>query len=45
MFLNWVCWIAGGTQRPHEAQYLQELQAQAQELGIADRVSLPRSTG
>jgi glycosyltransferase involved in cell wall biosynthesis len=35
---NWVCWIAGGTQRPHEAQYLQELQAQTQELGIADRV-------
>jgi len=35
---NWVCWIAGGTQRPHEAQYLQELQAQARELGIIDRV-------
>jgi glycosyltransferase involved in cell wall biosynthesis len=35
---NWVCWIAGGDQRPHEAQYLQELQAQARELGIADRV-------
>jgi glycosyltransferase involved in cell wall biosynthesis len=30
--------MAGGAQRPHEAQYLQELQAQAQELGIADRV-------
>lgn len=35
---NWVCWIAGGTQRPHEAEYLQELQAQARELTIADRV-------
>jgi glycosyltransferase involved in cell wall biosynthesis len=35
---NWVCWIAGGTQRPHEAQYLQELQAQSRELGIIDRV-------
>lgn len=35
---NWVCWIAGGVQRPHEAEYLQELQAQARELGIADRV-------
>jgi len=35
---NWVCWIAGGSQRPHEAQYLQELQAQARELGIADQV-------
>ncbi len=35
---NWVCWIAGGAQRPHEAEYLQELQAQARELGIGDRV-------
>ncbi len=35
---HWVCWIAGGIQRPHEAEYLQELQTQAQELGIADRV-------
>jgi glycosyltransferase involved in cell wall biosynthesis len=35
---NWVCWMAGGAQRPHEAQYLQELQAQARELGIAKRV-------
>jgi glycosyltransferase involved in cell wall biosynthesis len=30
--------MAGGTQRPHEAQYLQELQEQAQQLGITDRV-------
>jgi glycosyltransferase involved in cell wall biosynthesis len=35
---NWVCWIAGGAQRPHEAEYLQELQAQVRELGVADRV-------
>lgn len=35
---NWVCWIAGGIQRPHEAEYLQELQTQAEELGIADQV-------
>ncbi len=35
---NWVSWIAGGTQRPHEAQYLQELQAQAQALGIEERI-------
>jgi glycosyltransferase involved in cell wall biosynthesis len=35
---NWVCWIAGGSQRPHEAQYLQELQAQAQALGIEERI-------
>lgn len=35
---NWICWMAGGRQRPHEAQYLQELQEQAQQLGITDRV-------
>lgn len=35
---GWVCWIAGGVQRPHEATYLQELQVQARELCIADRV-------
>jgi glycosyltransferase involved in cell wall biosynthesis len=35
---EWVCWLAGGVQRSHEAQYLQELQAQVWELGIADRV-------
>lgn len=35
---DWSCWIAGGAQRPHEADYLRELQAQAQELGIEDRV-------
>ncbi|NES99913.1 MAG: glycosyltransferase [Sphaerospermopsis sp. SIO1G2] len=35
---NWMCWIAGGVQRPHEGEYLVELKQQAQELGIADRV-------
>ncbi|MEH1845356.1 MAG: glycosyltransferase [Nostoc sp.] len=35
---GWKCWIAGGVQRPHEAEYLQELEVQAQQLGIADRV-------
>jgi glycosyltransferase involved in cell wall biosynthesis len=35
---NWVCWIVGGTQRPHEAEYLQELQVQAQEHQIAEQV-------
>ena len=34
----WVCWIAGGVQRPQEAQYLQKLHTQVQKLGIADRV-------
>lgn len=35
---GWKCWIAGGVQRPHEAEYLQELEMQAQQLGIAERV-------
>lgn len=35
---DWVCWLAGGAQRPHEAVYLAELQAQARALGIAERV-------
>lgn len=35
---NWSCWIAGGAQRPHEAEYLRELHNQAQELGIANRI-------
>jgi glycosyltransferase involved in cell wall biosynthesis len=35
---NWVCWIVGGAQRPHEAEYLQELKVQAQELKIAEQV-------
>lgn len=35
---NWEVWIAGGVQRSHEANYLQQLEAQARELGIADKV-------
>lgn len=35
---GWVAWLAGGVQRPHEQVYLDELQARAQTLGIADRV-------
>jgi glycosyltransferase involved in cell wall biosynthesis len=35
---DWVCWIAGGVQRPQEAEYLQELEKQAEKLGIAERV-------
>ena len=35
---DWLCWIAGGVQRSHEAEYLQELEAQARELGIAHRI-------
>ncbi len=35
---NWEMWIAGGVQRSHEAKYLRQLEAQAEDLGIADRV-------
>ncbi|MCG9891892.1 MAG: glycosyltransferase family 4 protein [Thermosynechococcaceae cyanobacterium MS004] len=35
---NWVCWIAGGAQRPQEHEYLKELQAQAQSSGLKDRI-------
>jgi glycosyltransferase involved in cell wall biosynthesis len=35
---NWVCWIVGGAQRPKEVNYLNQLQAQTQQLQISDRV-------
>lgn len=35
---NWICWIVGGAQRVREVRYLKELQTQAKELGIGDRV-------
>ncbi|WP_232293086.1 glycosyltransferase family 4 protein [Stigmatella aurantiaca] len=35
---GWVLWVAGGAQRPYEARYLAELEAQATELGIRGRV-------
>lgn len=35
---GWVCWMAGGAQRPEEHAYLAELQALAAAMGIADRV-------
>jgi glycosyltransferase involved in cell wall biosynthesis len=35
---DWVLWIAGGVQRPHEQVYLATLQDQARQLGLADRV-------
>lgn len=35
---GWACWQVGGVQRDSEAAYLRELQAQAERLGIADRV-------
>jgi glycosyltransferase involved in cell wall biosynthesis len=36
--LPWVCWMAGGAQRPAEARYLAELRALAARLGIAGRI-------
>ena len=35
---RWVCWIAGGAQRPSEIAYAQDLLALAAQLRIADRV-------
>ncbi len=35
---NWVSWIAGGVQRPKETQYFKELRAEAERLGLLDRV-------
>jgi len=34
----WVCWIAGGAQKPAEKDYLRQLQETAKQFGIADRV-------
>lgn len=35
---QWVCWLAGGAQRPSEVHYLAELRQLAAESGIVDRV-------
>jgi glycosyltransferase involved in cell wall biosynthesis len=35
---DWICWQAGGAQRPDERRYLAELREQVQQLGIANRV-------
>jgi glycosyltransferase involved in cell wall biosynthesis len=35
---SWTCWIVGGPQRSSEAHYMRELQAAAQQSGIAERV-------
>jgi len=35
---NWVCWIAGGAQRPQEVDYQSRLQEIAQRKGIQDRI-------
>jgi glycosyltransferase involved in cell wall biosynthesis len=36
---GWRAWVAGGAQRPEEETYLAGLKAQAEGLGLADRVS------
>lgn len=35
---GWVCWQAGGAQRPAEVRYVERLKRLAESLGIADRV-------
>jgi glycosyltransferase involved in cell wall biosynthesis len=34
----WVCWIAGGAQKPEEEEHLHNLQVAAAELGISERI-------
>lgn len=35
---RWICWMAGGAQRPAEQEYMNELQRKAARLGIGERV-------
>ncbi len=35
---DWVAWIVGGAQRPHERAYLAELESLAAQAGLSDRV-------
>ena len=35
---DWVCWIVGGPQAPHQIGYLRRLQAEAAKAGLSDRV-------
>src|SRR2546425_5742054 len=35
---DWICWFAGGPQRPEEERYFEELRRAAVQLGIAERV-------
>jgi glycosyltransferase involved in cell wall biosynthesis len=35
---GWVCWFAGGPQRPEEDRYFEEIRSEAIRLGIGDRV-------
>ncbi len=35
---RWTLWIAGGAQRPHELEYLQQLRGEVARLGIESRV-------
>jgi glycosyltransferase involved in cell wall biosynthesis len=35
---GWVCWVAGGPQRPHERRYMETLERAASKFGIAGRV-------
>jgi glycosyltransferase involved in cell wall biosynthesis len=35
---GWVCWVAGGPQRPQEERYFESLKGMARDRGISDRV-------
>jgi glycosyltransferase involved in cell wall biosynthesis len=35
---QWICWLVGGAQRPHDKKYLAELKETASRLGIGSRL-------
>jgi glycosyltransferase involved in cell wall biosynthesis len=35
---NWLCWMVGGPQRPHEDEYYAAIQQKASQLGLSHRV-------
>jgi len=35
---DWVCWMVGGFQRPHERKYFASIQRRAAELGLSERI-------
>ncbi len=35
---DWICWMIGGAQRPHENEFLESLKRQASRAGIGERV-------
>lgn len=42
---NWVCWMVGGGQRPREREYEGRLKAEAEALGLTDRLRFTGQRG